>query len=223
MYLKPIYNNGEEAEIEVYCRKDGAMFDPFVIESVKVFDPEGKQQAVFESAFQIKRVSTGIYKIVYDTATNSLSGTWKTVWTIKWLGTDSGTEEVVKNFFLERSAFDASTGQNYALKFIYNLLNNKVYCGEKRFLRFNIEEIYDRPWNATASMEVVQYLNKWNKPVVQDWTSCFWENQEMCCLFDTTKIINKGRFYARVKLELTNGETVLTPFFKLEVVDGLGI
>ncbi len=67
-------------------------------------------------------------------------------------------------------------------------------------------------------MKVICVHNKWKTDVVVDWQDCYWENQEMISMLDTTKLTSRLKYYAQIKLEITNGETILSPQMKIEII-----
>jgi len=218
-YLKPAFKPGEKVISTIAFRKDGNLYDPFSFEDVEIYDDNGNLINTCIWPHQITSTGTGLYQIEYDSSANSKTGAYKVVWNVRWEAYDEATVEVIKYFFLENPEYDTSLGENYALAFKFNLLNSNIFINEKRFLRVNVEETYKRTWNGEAQMKIIRYHNKWNIEAVLDWSDCSWENQEMICMFDTTSV-KAGKYFVQIKLNTSNGETVLSPQMKIDIIDG---
>ena len=76
--------------------------------------------------------------------------------------------------------------------------------------------MYSRLWNGNAQMKIIKFHNKWKKTTIIDWTECAWENQEMICMFDTNNI-EKGEYLVQIRLDVNNGETILSPLMTIDL------
>ena len=218
--MKSQWSLGDLIIVRLYVRKDGAFYDPFEISKVELYDPNDNLISTITTGFNITNPSAGVYQITYQTGTDSTVGTWNTKWYIKYTGYDADYIVAERTFDLKQNLFDSSYGENYPLSFTFALLNDTFQKDTKMFIRLNVQEIYGRIWSIkNAKIKVQQFKNKYQILTTQDWTDADWINQEMIAIFDCTDASIAENYFAQVKLELSNGETILSPKLKLRVVD----
>lgn len=211
---------GELVEVRTYVRKDGEFWDPFAISKVEICKPDGTVASTIASPFLITHPSTGVYQVTYQTTLDMPTGDWTTKWYIHFTGYDACDTIAESKFTLRSGTFEASSDAAYPLSFTFAVLNDTFQRDSKMFMRINVNEIYERLWSIkNAKIRVQRYVNKYQILTIQDWTAADWLNQEMVAIFDCTGLPIGENYFAQVQLDLSNGEVVLSPRFKVRVVD----
>jgi hypothetical protein len=218
--MKYSWSLGDLVESRIYVRKDGAFANAFSITKVEVCNPSDTVISTITSPFLITNPSTGIYSVTYQTDTSSTVGTWTMKWYLKYTGYETTDTVIESNFTLKSGTYEASDNAEYPLAFTYALLNDVFPKESQLFLRINVDEIYDRLWSINnAKIRIQQYKNKYEILTTQDWIDASWVNQEMIVIFDCSSVAEGDNYFAQVKLDLSNGETALSPKLKIRVVD----
>lgn len=205
---------GQSATFTLRVLADG-QYQSVAVESVAIYYDSTLVYTIPTDGGTISYPSEGTAQVDFTIPSTWSTGTYKIVWSFR----AGGVLNSMSEYFSVQAANWKFVGENpiIGFDFLFIPLTLSFRKGAREYFRTTIKETYDRDFAVLKAQACLIYYYSQYKIIQSEWQNAENQNGQVWYMLDTANMERGNKWFVQIKIEVDNGETILSPLFNITI------